>query len=149
MAAAGAAGAVEPTFRRIEWIVERGHGRAPSLTPRPGTALASTILQWPCQSRPVAPATEFPDRVSVASVCKTRSDARLLGNCLKFCRQCRKSRRRRQTVPADDRLPVRRLLRHDAVAADVDAIGFERAVGLFHRAHDQDGNAGLELALVA
>src|ERR1700712_5659296 len=39
--------------------------------------------------------------------------------------------------------------RRDAVAADVDAVRFQRAVILFHRAEDDDLGAGLQFGLLA
>ena len=39
------------------------------------------------------------------------------------------------------------LLRHHVAAPDIDAVGFQRAVRLLHRAHDRDMRARLEFAL--
>src|SRR5215831_872262 len=52
----------------------------------------------------------------------------------------RKSRAAKSTTPA---------LRHDAVAADIDPFGLERAVRLLRRADDIDIGARLELVLAA
>ena len=42
-----------------------------------------------------------------------------------------------------------RLLRHHFAAPNIDAVGFQRTVGLLERAHDSDTRTGLELALIA
>src|SRR5262245_32253835 len=63
-----------------------------------------------------------------------------------FRRAARRTRRRGAAAarsPADD------LLRHDTVAPDIDAGGFERAVGLLGRGDDIDIGPGLELVLAA
>src|SRR5262245_45913447 len=63
-----------------------------------------------------------------------------------FRRAARHTRRR---GAAAARSPAADLLRHDAVAPDIDAGGFERAVGLLGRGDDIDIGPGLELVLAA
>src|SRR5262245_2351996 len=61
----------------------------------------------------------------------------------------RAARRTRRPGAAAARSPAADLLWHDAVAPDIDAGGFERAVGFLGRGDDIDIGPGLELVLAA
>ena len=109
--------------------------RAPSLRRRvKRRGVTTMILQWPCQSRRGG---ILPRQFSLLLCVQIRrTSAPLSRQMPKFSsRLLKKKAATLRSAAANQLQPeiVRRLLRHDAVAADVDAAGLQRAVRLLGR----------------
>ena len=134
MAAAGAAGAVQPRFGS-KGLSNVDIGTPPSLPPRQRRGGAAMILQWPCQSTGAA-RRDSPS----GCVCNRGLFRPLPKQMPKLASDCQKRRRPRVSRAAASSIPtaeVGALLRHHPVAADVDAGRLQRAVRLLGRGHDR------------
>src|ERR1700686_3802327 len=78
------------------------------------------------------------------------SSSRICWRATSTCRRAaRRTRLRAAAARRSHGISFERLLRHDAVAADIDPPGLEGAVRLLHRGRHGDGGAGLELTGIA